>query len=52
VADSLKKNQDDELMVEGYPVFDPAKNVTAVLAQGVTTKLLQRPKRAAQKKGT
>jgi len=51
IADSLKENKDDELIVEGYPVFDPAKNVTAVLAQSVTTKLLQRKKREVQTEG-
>lgn len=42
VADSLKENKKDELIIEGYPIFDPAKQVTAVLAQGVTTKFIQR----------
>lgn len=42
VAESLKQNKEDELIIEGYPIFDPAKQVTAVLAQGVTTKFIQR----------
>lgn len=42
VADSLKANKEDELIIEGYPIFDPVKQVTAVLAQGVTTKFIQR----------
>ena len=42
VAESLKENKEDELIVEGYPIFDPVKQVTAILAQGVTTKFIQR----------
>jgi hypothetical protein len=48
VAESLRQNADDELIIEGYPVFDPQKGVTAVLAQSATTKLLQRAKRQTQ----
>lgn len=45
VADSLKEYADDELIIDGYPIFDPAKQVTAVLAQGVTTKRIQQARR-------
>lgn len=51
VADTLKENKNDELIIEGYPIFDPAKQVTAVLAQGVTTKVLQRIGAAKKKAG-
>jgi hypothetical protein len=51
VADSLKADVEDELIVEGYPVFDPKQNVTVVLAQSVTTKRAQRAKWAARKAG-
>jgi hypothetical protein len=48
VAESLKEHTDDELIIDGYPIFDPAKQVTAVLAQGVTTKRLQRARREGE----
>lgn len=51
VADTLKENKNDELIIEGYPIFDPAKQVTAVLAQGVTTKVIQRIGAAKKKAG-
>ena len=51
VASTLKDNKDDELIVEGYPIFDPAKQVTAVLAQGVTTKVMQRIGASKAKRG-
>ena len=39
---SLTVNQDDELVVEGYPIFDAKKQITVILARNVTTKYLQR----------
>ena len=45
VAESLQADPDDELIIEGRPVFDAKRQVTAVLAQGVTTKMMQRAKR-------
>jgi hypothetical protein len=45
---SLKENPEDDLIVDGWPYFDPAKQMTVLLAQGVTTKLLQRGKRSEQ----
>ncbi len=42
VESSLKENKDDELIIDGWPYFDPTKQVTVLLAQGVTTKLIQR----------
>jgi hypothetical protein len=48
VEASLKENSEDDLIVDGWPYFDPAKQMTVLLAQGVTTKLLQRGKREGQ----
>ena len=47
VAESIK-DPEDALIVEGYPFFDERLKTIAVLAQSVTTKLLQRAKREAQ----
>ena len=44
VAESIK-DPEDALIVEGYPFFDERLKTIAVLAQSVTTKLLQRAKR-------
>lgn len=52
VAESLKEHMDDELIIEGFPFFDPSKGVTAVLAQGVTTKRLQQERRENMAKET
>ena len=46
VAESIK-DPEDALIVEGYPFFDERLKTIAVLAQSVTTKLLQRAKREA-----
>jgi hypothetical protein len=48
VEASLKENQEDELIIDGWPYFDPAKQMTVLLAQGVTTKLIQRGQREKQ----
>ncbi len=51
VKDSITKNPDDKLIIEGYPVFDRRIGQTGsmtVYAQMVTTTLLQRAKREAQ----
>lgn len=48
VEDSLREHPTDELIVEGWPYFDPARQITILLAQGVTTKLLQRGARSDQ----
>lgn len=45
VEASLKENKEDELLIEGWPYFDPVKGATVVLAQGVTTKFIQRASR-------
>lgn len=51
VASSLKQHVDDELIVEGWPYVDAQRGVIVVLAQGVTTKAIQRAKRQAQQEG-
>ena len=38
----LKEHADDEVIVEGYPLFDPKGTTTAVLAQQCVTKYQQR----------
>jgi hypothetical protein len=48
VEASLKSNAEDELIIEGWPYFDQTKQMPVLLAQGVTTKLLQRGKREKQ----
>ena len=50
VSESLNKHKDDELIVEGYPIFDSKKQVTAVLTQSVFSKKMQQAKREKQKK--
>lgn len=45
VEESLKANADDSMIVEGWPYFDPARQMTVLLALSTTTKLLQRAKR-------
>jgi hypothetical protein len=45
VEASLKENKEDELIIDGWPYFDPNKQMTIVLAQGVTSKLIQRGRR-------
>lgn len=51
VAPSLKQHADDELIVEGWPYVDAQRGMIVVLAQGVTTKAIQRAKRQAQQEG-
>jgi hypothetical protein len=47
VEASLKENKEDELIIDGWPYFDPNRQTTMMLAQGVTTKLIQRGRREA-----
>lgn len=42
VEASLQTNPTDELIIEGWPYYDPPKRLTVLLAQSVTTKLNQR----------
>jgi hypothetical protein len=51
VEDSLKANSDDSMIVEGWPYFDPARQMTVLLALSTTTKYLQRAKRQSAADG-
>ena len=42
VESALKSDPADELIVEGYPAHDPARNLTGIWAQSCTTKGIQR----------
>ena len=42
VAPTMAQNKDEKLVVEGYPIFDPKRGVTVVLAQSVRTTSLMR----------
>jgi hypothetical protein len=44
VEATLKTNPTDELIIDGWPYFDPQKRLTVLLAQSVTTKVTQRNK--------
>ena len=52
VEGSLKDNKEDALIIEGWPYFDPARQMTVLLAQSTTTKLIQRAKRQGNTGGT
>ena len=45
VAPSMAENKDQKLLIEGYPIFDPKRGVTVVLAQNVRTVSSQRYQR-------
>jgi hypothetical protein len=47
VAPVMAQDKDERLLVEGYPIFDPKRGVTVILAQSVRTINLAR--RAASK---
>ncbi|MEW5959372.1 MAG: phosphorylated adapter RNA export RNA-binding domain-containing protein [Chloroflexota bacterium] len=52
VKDSLDRNPDDKLIIEGYPRFDRRigeKGTMTIYAQSVTTKLIQQARREAEK---
>lgn len=49
VAGSLQEHEEDELIIEGYPYFEPKLSGMAVLAQKVTTKLMERARREGKK---
>jgi hypothetical protein len=49
VAGSLQEHAEDELIIEGYPYFEPKLSGMAVLAQKVTTKLMERARREKRK---
>jgi len=46
VADSLKTNADDQLIVEGYPLIDPKRKARVVLASSVKRVAQERAQRA------
>jgi hypothetical protein len=46
VKDSLMGNQDDQLIIEGYPLMQGTQHV--LLAQGCTSVVLQRAQKQAQ----
>lgn len=39
---ALKSDPNDELIIEGFPVNDPQRNITGIWAQSCTTKMIQR----------
>jgi hypothetical protein len=45
VAPVMAQDKDEKLLVEGYPIFDPKRGVTVVLAQNVRTVNLTRRSR-------
>ena len=47
VAAALERDENDRLIIEGYPALDKKLGVVGVLAQSVTTTGLQAAKRAA-----
>jgi hypothetical protein len=52
VKDSIAKNSADELIIEGFPMFDKRigqSGAMTIYAQNVTSKLLQQARREAQK---
>ncbi|MEZ4868112.1 MAG: phosphorylated adapter RNA export RNA-binding domain-containing protein [Caldilineaceae bacterium] len=49
VAKSITENPNDELIIEGYPLFDAKNKVTAVMAQNCLSKVQQRAEREARK---
>lgn len=42
VAPVMAQDQDERLLVEGYPIFDPKRGITVILAQNVRTVNLTR----------
>jgi hypothetical protein len=52
VAETLKANPADELIIEGHAVYEPKMGGMAVLAQSVTTKHLEQEKRAKKAAST
>jgi hypothetical protein len=46
VEASLQEHEEDELIIEGYPVYEPRLQGMAVLAQRVTTKLMEQARKA------
>lgn len=51
VEPRLKSDPSDELIIEGWPYVDAQRGLITILAQGVTTKEIQREKRQAKPRG-
>ena len=51
VSESVQKNADDQLIVEGYPVVDTKRGVGVVLASSCKSALMERAEREAKTKG-
>jgi hypothetical protein len=49
IKNSIQTNEDDQLIVEGYPVVDPKSGTSVVLATNCKSMLLERAKRNPQK---
>lgn len=49
VKDSLQGNQEDQLIIEGYPLIDPKSQPSVVLATSVKSVAQERAQREAQK---
>jgi hypothetical protein len=47
VAPVMAQDKDEKLLVEGYPIFDPKRGVTVILAQNVRTVNLARRHRSS-----
>jgi len=47
VAPVMAQEKDEKLLVEGYPIFDPKRGVTVILAQNVRTVNLNRRSRTS-----
>jgi hypothetical protein len=51
VSESVQKNADDQLIVEGYPVVDTKRGLGVVLASSCKSVLMDRAEREAKAKG-
>jgi hypothetical protein len=49
LANALAQNKEDKLVIEGYPIFDPKRGVTVVLAQLVRILSAQRSPRGPRR---
>jgi hypothetical protein len=51
VAPVMAQDKDERLLVEGYPIFDPKRGITVILAQNVRTVNMNRREPASRKNG-
>lgn len=49
IKDSLQKNQEDQIIIEGYPLIDPKSQASVVLATSVKSVAQERAQRETQK---